>query len=71
MPWVKQRVEEIDPEFVFEEILQSAEISIKYKGYIERKRVLPIKFGDWKISEFLIILILRKSILCQWSVVSN
>ena len=34
---------EIDPEFVFEEILQSAEISIKYKGYIEREKGIADK----------------------------
>jgi len=44
MPWGKTEGRgEIDPEFVFEEILQSAEISIKYKGYIEREKGIADK----------------------------
>ncbi len=44
MPWGKTAgKEEIDPDFVHEEILQSAEISIKYKGYIEREKGIADK----------------------------
>ncbi len=44
LPWGKtEGKDEIDPEFVSEEILQSAEISIKYKGYIEREKGIADK----------------------------
>lgn len=44
MPWGKtDGKEEIDPKYVSKEILQSAEISIKYKGYIEREKGIADK----------------------------
>jgi tRNA uridine 5-carboxymethylaminomethyl modification enzyme len=44
MPWGKTAgKEEIDPEYVYEEVLQSAEISIKYQGYIEREKAIADK----------------------------
>lgn len=44
MPWGKTEGRgEIDPEFVSEEILKSAEISIKYKGYIDREKNIAEK----------------------------
>jgi tRNA uridine 5-carboxymethylaminomethyl modification enzyme len=44
LPWGKTAgKEEIDPKFVHEEILQSTEISIKYKGYIEREKNIADK----------------------------
>jgi tRNA uridine 5-carboxymethylaminomethyl modification enzyme len=44
LPWGKTAgKEEIDPKYVHEEILQSAEISIKYKGYIEREKAIADK----------------------------
>jgi tRNA uridine 5-carboxymethylaminomethyl modification enzyme len=44
LPWGKTAgKEEIDSKYVHEEILQSAEISIKYKGYIEREKAIADK----------------------------
>lgn len=44
MPWGKKGDRgEIDPEFVHEEVLKSAEISVKYKGYIEREKGIADK----------------------------
>lgn len=44
LPWGKKDDRgEIDPEFVREETLKSAEISVKYKGYIEREKGIADK----------------------------